>query len=156
MAACSRDGTARLWDCGEAKCLAVVFKSDCCVNTCALMKVPEMENGISSDIEHSKKLNHYLFTNLSQPQAFLPVSASLKFKTSIVVVRINPNVFYPPVKKVVDMLNMKTLYRKKFESPLVQMRKPLYLSKRYNRSVKKLVVERNSVSMPHVTMIDTK
>ncbi|KAK2558083.1 Proteasomal ATPase-associated factor 1 [Acropora cervicornis] len=49
---CSRDGTARLWDCGEAKCLAVVFKSDCCVNACALMRVPEMENGTSSDIDH--------------------------------------------------------------------------------------------------------
>ncbi|XP_015756068.1 PREDICTED: proteasomal ATPase-associated factor 1-like [Acropora digitifera] len=52
---CSRDGTARLWDCGEAKCLAVVFKSDCCVNACALMRVPEMENGTSSDIDHSER-----------------------------------------------------------------------------------------------------
>lgn len=88
MAACSRDGTARLWDCGEAKCLAVVFKSDCCVNACALMRVPEMENGTSSDIDHSKKLKHYLFTNLPQPQAFLPVSASTKFKTFKAVGRI--------------------------------------------------------------------
>lgn len=52
---CSRDGTARLWDCGEAKCLAVVFKSDCCVNACALMRVPEMENDTSSDIDHSER-----------------------------------------------------------------------------------------------------
>lgn len=28
IVSCSRDGTARLWDCGEGKCLEIVFKGD--------------------------------------------------------------------------------------------------------------------------------
>ena len=58
ITACSRDGSARLWDCGEAKCLAVVSKSDCPVNSCALMQLQEMKNG-ASDILHSKKINNH-------------------------------------------------------------------------------------------------
>lgn len=28
IVSCSRDGTARLWDCGEGKCLEIIFKGD--------------------------------------------------------------------------------------------------------------------------------
>ena len=46
----------RLWDCGEAKCLAVVSKSDCPVNSCALMELQGMENDTSgADPQHSKR-----------------------------------------------------------------------------------------------------
>ena len=45
-----------LWDCGEAKCLAVVSKSDCPVNSCALMELQGMENDTSgADPQHSKR-----------------------------------------------------------------------------------------------------
>lgn len=54
MTACSRDRTVRLWDCGEAKCLAVVSKSDCPVNSCALAELHGMEN--MSDNQTSKIL----------------------------------------------------------------------------------------------------
>lgn len=54
MTACSRDGTVRLWDCGEAKCLSVVSKSDCPVNSCALSEFCGMDN--TSDNQTSKIL----------------------------------------------------------------------------------------------------
>lgn len=54
MTACSRDGTVRLWDCGEAKCLSVVSKSDCAVNSCALTEFRGMDN--TSDNQTSKIL----------------------------------------------------------------------------------------------------
>ena len=54
MTACSRDGTVRLWDCGEATCLSVVSKSDCPVNSCALSELHGMEN--TSDNQTSKIL----------------------------------------------------------------------------------------------------
>ena len=55
MAACSRDGSVRLWDCGEAKCLAVVSKDDCPVNSCALTEFQGMEGTSEADNQHSKK-----------------------------------------------------------------------------------------------------
>ena len=54
MTACSRDGTVRLWDCGEATCLSVVSKSDCPVNSCALTELHGMEN--TTDNQTSKIL----------------------------------------------------------------------------------------------------
>ena len=54
MSACSRDGTVRLWDCGEAKCLAVVSKTYCPVNCCSLAEFQGMENMSASDNQTSK------------------------------------------------------------------------------------------------------
>ena len=54
LTACSRDGTVRLWDCGEAKCLTVVSKSDCPVNSCALTQLQGMENTSEADNQTSK------------------------------------------------------------------------------------------------------
>ena len=53
-AACSRDGSVRLWDCGESKCLAVVSKSDCPVNSCALTTFPGRDNSSEANEPHSK------------------------------------------------------------------------------------------------------
>ena len=56
MSACSRDGSVRLWDCGEAKYLAVVSKSDCPVNSCALKELHGMENDTpGADLQQSKR-----------------------------------------------------------------------------------------------------
>jgi len=57
ITACSRDGSVRLWDCGEAKCLAVVSKSDCSVNSCALIEHQGIAAGTSGeDEQHSKRV----------------------------------------------------------------------------------------------------
>ncbi|XP_073245276.1 proteasomal ATPase-associated factor 1-like [Porites lutea] len=52
---CSRDGCVRLWDCGESKCLAVVSKSDCPVNSCALTTFPGRENSSEVNEPHSER-----------------------------------------------------------------------------------------------------
>ena len=56
--ACSRDGSVRLWDCGESKCLAVLSKGDCPVNSCALTELQGMENTSGAADQHSK--NSYI------------------------------------------------------------------------------------------------
>lgn len=56
LKACSRDGTVRLWDCGEAKCLAVVSSGDCPVNSCALTQLQGMESTPESDNQSSKSV----------------------------------------------------------------------------------------------------
>ena len=56
LKACSRDGTVRLWDCGEAKCLAVVSSGDCPVNSCALTQLQGMEITPESDNQSSKSV----------------------------------------------------------------------------------------------------
>ena len=51
FSACARDGTARLWDCGEAKCLSVVAKCDSPVNSCALGLLTEQMNVETCDTD---------------------------------------------------------------------------------------------------------
>lgn len=52
--ACSRDGTARLWDCGESKCLAVLASCGCPINGCALASVHNVDLGSAAKIDQSK------------------------------------------------------------------------------------------------------
>lgn len=34
--ACSRDGSARLWNCGDGKCIRILAERDSVINSCAL------------------------------------------------------------------------------------------------------------------------
>ena len=36
---CSRDGTARLWNCGNSKCLGILYKGADIINSCAISQV---------------------------------------------------------------------------------------------------------------------
>ncbi len=42
--ACSRDGTARLWDCGSGQCISLLSETGCVVNGCSL-GMPAMDFG---------------------------------------------------------------------------------------------------------------
>ena len=53
----SRDGSCKLWDVGESKCLANVAKFDCIINSCTiqdvssdqiLINIPEPEEPLST------------------------------------------------------------------------------------------------------------
>ena len=58
--ACSRDGTVRLWDCGESKCLAIVSKCNCPVNGCALASVQDVDLGKADERQSEYSLQYVL------------------------------------------------------------------------------------------------
>ena len=52
--ACSRDGSARLWDCGTASCLGVLAECSRPINACAVETVNEEISMGSREEEMSK------------------------------------------------------------------------------------------------------
>ena len=60
VVSCSRDGSARLWDCGKAACLRTVADCEAEINACSLV-TPNTAVQLGS---HQTKLSmglHYLF-----------------------------------------------------------------------------------------------
>ena len=51
----SRDGSCKLWDVGESKCLDTVAKFDHVINGCSIQSVNDSENLPSSETPQSKK-----------------------------------------------------------------------------------------------------